>query len=67
VWLKTKKSARCTLKLMAISLPENKKTAITTGTLIRQLIVSVMVNNVFLTVLPCQFMLSASKTLSLKQ
>ena len=62
-----KRSARCILKLMETLPLASKKTAITIGTLISQLIVLATVNNAFLTVLPCQFMLSALITLSLKQ
>ena len=61
-----KMSARCTLKLMATLPLESKRTATTTGTLISQPIVLAMGSSVFLTVPPCQFMLSALKTPSLR-
>lgn len=64
--LKMRMFVRCTLKLMATSLQESKRIAITTGQLTRQLIVLVMESRDWLTVLQCQFMLNALRIVSLR-
>lgn len=63
---KMRTHARCISKLTEILLQESKEIVITTGPLIKLSTVSVMVNNVLLMALLCQFIMSASIMLSLK-